>query len=141
MTRNPDGNISIGDPFVEHKNVSQALFSPGKMLDGSTFLSAEDKNLTGVPTEYKMYTNYPNPFNPSTTIRFDIPNRSKVVLKIFNIHGEEIITLANEEFNPGEYGITWNGKNSRGESMPSGMYIYRIVSDNFTQSSKMILLK
>lgn len=141
MTRNPDANINIGDPFVEHNTVSQELFSPGKMIDGSLVLSAQDNNLSGLPEEYKLYSNYPNPFNPNTTIKFDIPNRSKVVLKIYNIHGEEIITLANEVFNPGEYGITWNGRNSLGESMPSGMYVYRIVTDHFSGAMKMILLK
>jgi hypothetical protein len=86
--------------------------------------------------------NYPNPFNPSTTIRFDVPQRSRVRLTIYNILGQEIAELANEEMSAGYFERIWNAKAA------SGMYIYRIdataidnPSKRFVDVKKMILLK
>lgn len=83
-----------------------------------------------------LYQNYPNPFNPSTTIEFSLPVRSHVVLRIFNILGEEIEVLVNGELEVGEHLINWEAKN-----LPSGIYFYRLITDNFNTTRKMILLR
>ncbi len=143
VTRNPDGNITVGDPFVEHLSLGTASFSPGKTIDGNDVIivSVEEDDGNPFPNSYKLYENYPNPFNPNTTIRFEIPQASHVVLKVYNIQGEEIATLVNNSLNAGSYKAQWNGRNLNGETLSSGIYIYRIITDNFSQSHKMIMLK
>ncbi|NIM20733.1 MAG: T9SS type A sorting domain-containing protein [Candidatus Latescibacteria bacterium] len=85
--------------------------------------------------------NYPNPFNPSTTIKYSIRERAHVSLNVYNVAGQLVRTLVNEEKPAGEYTKGWNGRSDAGESVSSGVYFYRIVSKNFTQTKKMILLK
>ncbi len=94
-------------------------------------------NLTsGIPKEYKLYENYPNPFNPSTKIRFDIPSAAHVKLVVYDILGRKIEILADEKLNAGSYLAEFNaGK------LPSGIYIYVIVTDKYTYSRRMILTK
>ncbi len=91
---------------------------------------------TNIPDGFKLYQNFPNPFNPSTNIKYQIPKNSFVTLKVFDILGREISTLVNENLNAGEYIISFSGEN-----LSSGMYFYKISSDEFTDVKKMILLK
>jgi hypothetical protein len=85
---------------------------------------------------YELYQNYPNPFNPTTTIRFTIPHRSNVTLKVYDMLGKEIATLVDEEKNPGSYEVKFDASN-----LPSGVYFYKIKAGEFTQTKKMILMK
>lgn len=96
---------------------------------------------SNLPTEYSLEQNYPNPFNPSTTIKFDLPKQQKVSLKIYNILGSEVVTLVNEEKEAGRYALQWNGRNSFGGRIASGLYIYRIKTPEFTSTKKMLMLK
>ncbi|HEX2786376.1 MAG TPA: YCF48-related protein [Ignavibacteria bacterium] len=92
---------------------------------------------TSIVSNFNLYQNYPNPFNPTTKITFDIAKSSKVELKIYDSLGKEITTLINSQFlQNGKYIIDFNSQN-----LPSGIYFYRLKSDNFTQSRKMIILK
>ncbi len=88
------------------------------------------------PDRFTVEQNYPNPFNPSTRIRYDLPQKSLVTVKVFNIIGREIITLVNGEETAGHHEIIFEATN-----MPSGIYLYRIQAGNFTQTKKMSLLK
>jgi hypothetical protein len=88
------------------------------------------------PANYVLEQNYPNPFNPLTTISFGIPVKSKVALKVFDIVGNEIITLVNEEKEPGRYNVNFNAEN-----IASGIYFYTLKTENFIQTKKMILMK
>ncbi|NIM20732.1 MAG: T9SS type A sorting domain-containing protein [Candidatus Latescibacteria bacterium] len=85
--------------------------------------------------------NYPNPFNPITTIEYSIKERAHVSLKVYNVAGQLVRRLVNEEKPAGEYTKGWNGRNDEGNPVSSGVYFYRIVTKNFTQTKKMILLK
>lgn len=85
---------------------------------------------------FSLFQNYPNPFNPSTTIRYQIPQRGFVSLEIYNLLGEEIKTLVNEEQSAGTYNIDFNG-----ETLSSGIYFYTLKSGNFIETKKFILLK
>jgi len=85
---------------------------------------------------YNLDQNYPNPFNPSTTINFQIPSQSFVSLKIYDVLGNEIKTLVNKVKPAGLYDIEFDGS-----SLPSGIYLYKLQTPNFTQTKKMILLK
>ncbi|MCK7522188.1 MAG: T9SS type A sorting domain-containing protein [Ignavibacteriales bacterium] len=95
------------------------------------------------PTEFILYQNHPNPFNPSTTFRYSIPTQSKVVIKVFDILGNEIATLMDEEKSVGSYELTWNA-----EGFPSGVYFYQIKATpigrqagGYLETKKMILLR
>ena len=89
-----------------------------------------------VPNTFKLHQNYPNPFNPVTDIKFDVPSSSFVTLSVYNILGDEIEILVDDQMNPGSYNVDWDASN-----FPSGVYIYKMVSGNFIQTKKMILIK
>jgi hypothetical protein len=89
-----------------------------------------------VPTKFILHQNYPNPFNPSTKIIYSVPKISKVVIKIFDVLGNEIETLVNEDKPAGEYEIEFVGDGST-----SGIYFYQIKAGEFIQTRKMILIK
>ena len=93
------------------------------------------------PKEFKLEQNYPNPFNPETKIEYEIPKTTNVVLKIYNILGQEIKTLIYYEQQPGNYQIIWDGTNNNNVRVSSGVYIYQIRASNFIQSKKMIFLR
>jgi hypothetical protein len=89
-----------------------------------------------IPVKYSLEQNFPNPFNPSTTIEFSIPVAGSVSLKIYNVLGQEVITLVNEELKAGNYKTLWYAKN-----ISSGIYFYRLETNNFSQTKKLLLLK
>jgi len=91
---------------------------------------------TEVPETFNLSQNYPNPFNPETKINYSLPKAGKVVLKIFDVLGEEITALVNSEQSAGQHSVTFNGKN-----LASGMYIYRIEYGNQSFTKKMLLLR
>ncbi len=92
--------------------------------------------LSGLPTVFDLSQNFPNPFNPSTVIRFSVPHESLVTLKVFDIAGKEIISLVNEKRDAGIYDVSFNGA-----GLSSGMYFYRINAGSFTKVMKMVLVK
>jgi len=104
--------------------------------------------LSELPTKYKLSQNYPNPFNPSTKIKFTIPSIASsgvegsvpVILKVYDVLGNEVATLVDEEKAPGVYEVEFSA-NSRISNLSSGIYIYRIESPDFVDTRKMVLLK
>lgn len=94
-----------------------------------------------VPTSFYMSQNYPNPFNPETQIEFEIPRESFVSIKIYNILGQKVYTLINENKTPGIYRITWDGRDEYGQLVKSGVYFYRLESDSFSQIKKMMYVR
>ncbi|HHL72334.1 MAG TPA: T9SS type A sorting domain-containing protein [Bacteroidetes bacterium] len=93
------------------------------------------------PESYELSQNYPNPFNPTTTIRYQLPKQGVVTLKIYDTLGREVRTLVDGRQRPGIHTVLWDGKNSAGLQVPSGVYYYRIIAGEFSQSRKMLLLK
>lgn len=89
-----------------------------------------------IPERYRLYENYPNPFNPSTTIRFSLPQRSHVMLKVFDVLGREISILVNDEVDAGEHSVQFNAK-----QLPSGVYFYQLRAAGFIQTNKMLVAK
>jgi hypothetical protein len=94
-----------------------------------------------IPMKTALGGNYPNPFNPTTTIAFDLATTGNVAIEVFNIRGQKVITLANDEFTAGHHIVNWDGVDSHGRSVSSGIYFYRMTTDDFTTSRKMILMK
>ncbi len=95
----------------------------------------------GLPTVYGLSQNFPNPFNPSTTISFAVPRQGYVSLAVFNLLGQEVRTLVAEEKPAGNYEIVWDGRSENGRELPSGMYLYQMKAGGITQTRRMILLK
>jgi photosystem II stability/assembly factor-like uncharacterized protein len=91
---------------------------------------------TQVPAAYSLSQNYPNPFNPSTNIKFEIPNSSDVKIAVYDLSGKEIETIVNEHLQAGTYQAVWDAS-----KYSSGVYFYRIITPNFSDSRKMILVK
>ena len=94
-----------------------------------------------IPKDYALSPVYPNPFNPTTKIRYDIPEASVVTLSIYNLMGKEVRTLTNSEQKAGFKNVQWNATNDQGKPVPAGVYIYSIQAGEFRQTKKMILLK
>jgi len=108
--------------------------------DFGTVVSIDNDEHT-VAVTYKLNQNYPNPFNPTTTIQYGIAKEGLVTLTIYNILGQEVKTLVNTRQNVGVYKLQWNGLDNKNRMVSNGVYIYRIVSDNFVKSKKMVFLK
>ena len=104
-----------------------------------TDVTPENENL--LPETYALSQNYPNPFNPTTTIDYSVPRRSRVNLTIFNILGQTVTTLVDREEAAGKYSVSWDGLDRNGRPAASGVYLYRLKVDDFSESKKMILLK
>ncbi len=91
--------------------------------------------------DFALYQNYPNPFNPTTTISYQLPVSSEIELTIYNLLGQPIKTLVDSKQPAGTHKVQWDGKNDEGKEAASGVYIYRIQSDRFIQSKKMLLIR
>ena len=113
-------------------NQSQAGF--WAMYHQNIISKVEDDEI--LPNEYLLEQNYPNPFNPSTIIKFGIPERTNVVIKIYDILGSEAATLINQEMDIGWYEVQFNA-----QDYSSGVYIYRMQAGNYIRTKKMLLVK
>jgi len=94
-----------------------------------------------LPSTFALDQNYPNPFNPTTQIAFDLPTKSHVTLTVYNVLGQRVVTLVDEKLAAGKYVADWNGRSSGGTEVASGIYFYRIHTERFVQTKKMVLLK
>ena len=100
--------------------------------------SAEEESR---PTGFSVSQNYPNPFNPATEFRFDLPRASRVKIEVFNILGQSVKTLVNEEMAAGSYVVDWDGNDEKGVHVSSGVYFYRMRAGDFSDIKKMVLLR
>jgi hypothetical protein len=119
------------------------LTDPGWWIDDIEILASTDSS-TGneVPiVKTELHGNYPNPFNPSTTIKYSLQEDSKVTLEIFNIKGQKVKTLVDKILPTGKHSIVWNGTDNSGKNIASGIYFYKFKTDNFSKTKKMLLLK
>lgn len=119
-------NVDYGNNSIKNKDI---LVSPAST-------TGVIKNNNSIPVNYSLSQNYPNPFNPSTTIRFTLPERTQVKLEVYNLIGQKIKELVNDELEAGQYDVTFDGTN-----LSSGVYLYRIQAGNFISVKKMLLMK
>jgi hypothetical protein len=107
-------------------------------IDGKfTYSDVVEVEVNNMPTEFALYQNYPNPFNPSTTIKFALPMDSKVTLKVYNIVGQKVTTLINNESKEAGY----HQVNFNANELATGIYIYRLTANDFTSIKKFVVLK
>ena len=93
------------------------------------------------PSEYPTITNYPNPFNPSTTIEFNLTKPGFAKLSVYNITGQKICDLATGNMNAGKHSYVWNGRDSKGMPLSSGIFVTRLETENNVISNRMMLVK
>ena len=96
---------------------------------------------TNIPEQFILYPNYPNPFNPVTTIRYDLPKESLVDITVYDMLGNVVYNLVNTNQSSGYKSVQWNATNNLGEPVSAGVYLYKIQAENFVDTKKMILLK
>jgi sugar lactone lactonase YvrE len=94
-----------------------------------------------VPEVFQLHQNFPNPFNPTTTIMFDLPAKQQISLSIYNVLGQEVRRLVNESLDAGYHEMIWNGKNNYGKQLASGIYFYQLITPTANISKKMVLIK
>ena len=99
------------------------------------------KILADIPARFALGQNYPNPFNPVTRLDYTLPRRSRVMIQVYNILGQEVVTLVNMELPYGEHTAVWNGMDRFGKPVASGVYFTEMRTRNFRQTKKMLLLK
>jgi hypothetical protein len=149
ITPNPDSSVYWAEPHATVSRMGNRILWGSNWeyrvdLDSSVdsyvcnfnHLIGINKLNENIPREYGLEQNYPNPFNPETYIRYDLPEESHVKLIIYNVLGKEIAVLVNENLNVGTYSVDWNAGDC-----PSGIYFYRIETENFTNTRRMVLVK
>jgi len=130
------GSMIFGNTANGHFRSSDFL------MDLSQVTDVNDNNpIAGLPAGFELRGNYPNPFNPSTTIDYSLPNRTHVSIKIYNVMGQLVRELINADQSAGDHLVTWDGKDKAGSTVPTGIYFYRVQTDSFAESRKMLLLK
>jgi len=102
-------------------------------------LVREDEEI--LPTRFELHQSYPNPFNNQTVIKYSLFKRTEVSLVIYNVLGQKVRTLVNNERQSGDVSVTWDGKDESGKDLSSGIYFYQLRAGQFTQTRRMVLLK
>jgi len=124
--------------------LGEGKFSDGAYTKITTLTTTAPTNLQSnqqIITEYKLFSNYPNPFNPETIVGFQIPKSSFVTVKIYNTVGQLVKTLVSENLASGIYEFTWDGTNESGKRLGSGLYIYHVQAGEFSAVKKMLFIK
>ena len=141
----PDGNgptlelinPNVDNALAENWSASSGYGSPGSL--NSSYMSNEDEVLTS--TEFILNNNYPNPFNPVTTISYKLPQAALVRMTIYDLLGRQVKSLLHEYQTPGYKSLQWNATNDLGRPVAAGVYLYMIHAGEFTQTKKMVLMK
>jgi hypothetical protein len=124
------GDVGINQAYIYKTGAFLVDCVGGECSDGV------EERIKKFPGEYRLSQNYPNPQNPTSTITYDLPKASYVTLNIYNTLGQQVTTLIDEQKQPGRYDILFDGS-----KLTSGVYFYRIVAGEFTQTKKMILIR
>jgi hypothetical protein len=128
------GNIHIGNNSIYQRGDDYLI--PVTMI-----VTGEDSGENDIPLANKLTGNYPNPFNPSTTIGFALKETGNVTLEVYNLKGEKVKTLINDTMEAGNHSIVWNGTDNLGKDVSSGVYFYKMKTGRYTSTKKMILMK
>jgi hypothetical protein len=148
-----------GEQWQNHNLYTSTYDSAGYLLesltqswDGSQWVNADRWTWSylpflstvvrdAVPRQLALWQNYPNPFNPATTIRYNLPQASMVSLIVYDILGREVNRLVDMYMEPGYHQVQWDSRDASGRQVPSGIYIARLVTTEYSMSIKMVMLK
>jgi hypothetical protein len=142
-----DWQLSGGKLYFHIVNAASRTLYHGKMEDNQAAIPVPRKDgfshdsPAPRPTEFDLQQNYPNPFNPETIIKFSLKEDSWVSLKIYNVLGQLVTSLVDEQKSAGEYSVLWNGKNGQDRLVTSGVYFYRIKAGDYESVRRMTLLR
>ena len=142
----PDGSILTTPLNFDGKDLDMLGATDGmarELLDEAYRQLGLEKS-TSLPKAFALSQNSPNPFNPSTTISYSIPDNSQelaVKLSVYNIRGQLVRTLVDDFQAPGTYNVNWDGTDAMGRQVSSGVYFYRLRAGDFSQTRKMLLVK
>ena len=137
--------LEFGDQLIAREvvdvnvNVLSAAWLGGTVTIEKT--TSVKETASEAPSSFELGANYPNPFNPETTIKYAIPSQAHVTLRIYNLQGQLVRALVDERKSPGYYRVVWNGSNDAGARVSSGIYLYTITAGNFKATKKMAILK
>ena len=147
-------NIAIVD--IQERSVFHDILDKGKVINKNNRFAYDLKLIAGdlgyvemktqeildnIPNQFSLGQNYPNPFNPITKMNYALPIRSRVVISIYNVLGQEVVTILDQVEDYGYHTVSWNGTDDYGRPMASGVYFARMMTDTFTKTKKMLLLK
>jgi hypothetical protein len=147
LKKSTDGGVSFTSiPFIAQNGITTMSFinsmtgwimgAGGMIIKTGDLLTNSGEIISQTPKSFSFSQNYPNPFNPSTVIRFELSVVSNTVLKIYDITGREVQTLVNEKLQPGVYEKTFDGS-----KLTSGVYFYKITSNDISETRRMLLIK
>jgi len=147
LSDTPVGTVEAQNPFTfeaildDGSNEVSVAVTSDTSVTIDIIVDAIDGELGNLPKTYALQQNFPNPFNPVTTIKYQLPKTSDVMLKIYNVLGQSVITLLNERQEAGYKSVIWNGMNEAGAKVSTGIYFYVMEAGNFRSIKKMMLLK
>jgi len=133
--------VNIDNLYWKVRTINDGGIGPWSETNRFNIVLTDVKDETQLPTEFALLQNYPNPFNPSTNIQYAIANRQFVRLKVYDVLGNEIATLVNEEKSSGTYEIEFSVGASQRLALTSGVYFYQLKAGNFLETKKMVFLK
>jgi len=139
-------SIIVTGTKIDQSKLAYVLFEIFDVAGNSKYCDPLYTTISAnIPEEFNLSPNFPNPFNPTTTIHFDVPATStgkiNVQLKVYDILGRQVRTLVDEEMEPGSYSVQWDGRNNQGERVSGSVYLYQMKSNGFIATRKMVLLK
>ena len=143
----PDGSVLFTPKDFDGQNLNGVSASGGmalELLQSALKQMGQEVGSAELPKAFALGQNFPNPFNPSTTIKYDIPEGSsdqQVRLSVYNIRGQKIRTLVDRLQGPGSYNVNWDGSDQSGRNVSSGVYFYRIEAGTYNATRKMVILK
>ena len=132
-------NLSDENKCAIHNSWSEE--TTAWIYDWSTFCSLNNHSMNETPKTYNISQNYPNPFNPVTTLQYELPEDSFVNVTVYDMLGNVVNNLVNDNQSSGYKSIQWDATNNQGEPVSAGVYLYKIQAGNFVDTKKMILLK
>jgi hypothetical protein len=132
------GTVAVAEAVAGADHAKQLKLVVGKR----GFVDEKLAEARAIPTTYELSQNFPNPFNPITTIRYGLPSAERVTLKIYNLLGAEVATLVdNEQKATGYHAAVWDGRDKNGRVVASGVYVYRLQAGSFVMMKKVALVK
>ncbi len=137
-----DGNVSTGTTYFYAVSAQHDEGESGLSNEVTANVTSVADGRAEFPDDFRLLQNFPNPFNPATLIRYEIPSGQNMVsLEVYNTLGKKIRTLVNERRDAGSYQVQWDGRDDSGKQIASGIYVYRLQAGPFTEARKMLLLR